>query len=59
MRYPRPGGFRYRLAEFFSGRNGPDTLFYLSFFFSFACIFLCGLFANRPWLYLLFFFLYL
>lgn len=59
MRYPRYGGFRYRLASFFMGRNGTDTLFYVAFALSFVCIFLCGLFADRPVLYALFFFLYL
>lgn len=35
MRFFR-GGFAYRLARFFAGRNGPDTLYYV--FFALALI---------------------
>ena len=60
MRYPNPGGFRYRLARFFMGRNGADTLYYTAFSFSLVFIFLTGLFVSHrvlryvfPALYLL------
>ncbi len=62
MRYPHPGGFRFRLARFFMGRNGPDTLYYLFLGLSLLCIFLGGIFRTHrvlgilfPLLYLIFF----
>ncbi len=58
MRTPRPYGFRFRLARFFAGRNGADTLYYTALFFSLICIFLGGLFSQDPLYNLLFFALY-
>ena len=58
MRTPRPYGFRYRLARFFAGRNGADTLYYTAFFFSLIFIFLGGIFALHPVFNPLFFALY-
>lgn len=47
MRYPRPGGFRFRLARFFMGRNGPDTLYYFFLVLSLLCIFFSGFFGQN------------
>lgn len=33
-----PYGFRYRLARFFMGRNGPDTLYFICFALSFLML---------------------
>lgn len=48
MRYPNPYGFRYRLARFFMGRNGVDTLYYVAFSLSLIFIFLSGIFQAHP-----------
>lgn len=47
MRYPRPNGFRARLARFFAGRNGADTLYYVLFVLSLIFIFLSGIFCTH------------
>ena len=59
MRYPNPYGFRYRLARFFMGRNGVDTLYYVAFFLSLIFIFLSGLFGSHSVLRFVFPALYL
>ena len=58
MRYP-PYGFRMRLARFFMGRNGADTLYHFTFALSLAFIFLGGIFYQHATLRLLFSALYL
>lgn len=47
MRYPRRGGFRFRLARFFMGRNGPDTLYYFFLVLAFLSIFFSGFFGQN------------
>ena len=59
MHYPNPYGFRYRLARFFAGRNGADTLYYVAFSLSLVFIFLSGLFYTNRVLSILFPALYL
>lgn len=55
----RGGGFRYRLARFFMGRNGADTLYYIAFVLSFVSLILNRIFFNLPLWNILFFLLYL
>ena len=47
MRTPRPYGFRYRLARFFAGRNGADTLYHVLFVLSLIFVFLSGIFYTH------------
>ena len=46
MRNRRPYGFRYRLAQFFAGRNGADTIYFVCFTLSLVFIFLSGIFYT-------------
>ena len=55
----RRGGFRYRLAKFFIGRNGPDTLYYVSFAVSLLALLLNTLFFYNPFCRIFFPLLYL
>ena len=59
MRYPNPGGFRFRLARFFMGRNGADTLYHVTLVFSLVFIFLGGFFSAHGILRYVFLSLYL
>ena len=59
MRYPCPNGFRYRLARFFAGRNGADTLYHVLFVLSLIFVFLGGVFYTHGVLGYLFPILYL
>ena len=54
----RGGGFRYRLARFFMGRNGPDALYYICFVLSFVSLILYRVFFLYPACNILFFTLY-
>lgn len=58
MRYPRPFGFRARLARFFMGRNGADALYYAAFAMALVAIFLGGFFSDSPLWQIAFFLLY-
>ena len=53
------GGFRYRLAGFFMGRNGPDTLYYICFVVSLLALLLNTVFFYNPICRILFPLLYL
>ena len=62
MRFRRPFGFRYRLAQFFAGRNGSDALYYASFALALVCVALMRLFrlneAFNTLLFVLYFFFF-
>ena len=58
MQNPRPS-LRERIARFFMGRNGPDTLYTVSFALSLIAIFFGGIFRARPLLRIVLSVLYL
>ena len=59
MRFRPPYGFRYRLARFFMGRNGADTLYYVSLALALVFVLCMRVFRESERLNAIFFVLYL